>query len=78
MKIVEIKTSKYDERDLKAVAYFEGKEVDNHIHSNEAWLLQDWGFTDNQEQINWHGKKLLEIVGEPFTLVYKNKHKHYD
>lgn len=74
---------------LKAEAVDEaGNVFDSHIHSSESWLINDWGLQDYTigmeggftttfpKRNTSHHKRLLEKIGEPFTLVY-GEHSYF-
>ncbi len=69
MKEVTIKARQVGTQDWEAVAIYEGKVVDSHVHSSEGWLLSDWGLIGNDSH---HHKKISEIVGEPYRLEYQS------
>lgn len=60
--------------DIEAVAYFEDKPIDQHLHSGEYWMKFDWGFAgdkavDGQEKSNYHDEEIMKIVNEDFELI---------
>ena len=58
MKEVEIKITDMDRHGVQAMAFYEGKPIDQHFHSSESWLLDDWGFFGGEGF--HHDKTLLE------------------